>query len=376
MISENPFIFREVPIDSPFCNRQKELKELTAYAEGKASVVLFSPRRFGKTSLVKRVQKKLADKGYTTIFADFFGVTSVEEVASRLAKAVFEVTRPKKGLFQTAIQLIKFFRPVLKPDESGGVSLTVEFVAPQKRGLDVLEETFAALGLFAKQTKDRLHIVLDEFQEITEVKESPQMEGVMRTHIQTHPFSYFFVGSRRRILLSIFNEQKRPFFQSAINYELKALPEEELTPFLVEMFARGGKDCNSEVAELIAKKILKHPYYSQKLSFFVFELSETKVQEKDVAEGFEYLLSSEKQTFEAILQGLAPKQIALLKAIACESSPSIFSVEYMRRYRLGSVGGVQGAMKRLTALDLVEKTEGNFFRVVDPVLKEWLCRQG
>ncbi len=372
MASENPFIFKEIPVDSPFCNRQKELKELQAYAEGKASVVLFSPRRFGKTSLVKRVQKNLADKGFTTLFADFFGVTSVEEVAQRLAKAVFEVTKPKKNLFQTAIQLIKSFRPVLKPDESGGVSLSVEFVAPQKKELDTLEETFASLNLFAKEVGNKLHVVLDEFQEITEIKESPQMEGILRTHIQTHPFSYFFVGSRRRVLLSMFNDRKRPFFQSAINYELAALPGGELAPFLIEMFRQGGKKCSPEIAEIISKKISRHPYYSQKFSFFIFELSGREIEEKDVGAGFEYLMGSEKQTFEAILQGLAPKQIALLKAIANEPSPSIFSMDYMQRHRLGSTGGVQGAMKRLTALDLVEKTEEKFFQVVDPVFREWL----
>lgn len=346
-----------------------------AFAEGKASVVLFSPRRFGKTSLVKRVQKHLVDKGFTTILVDFFGVTSVEEVAMRLAKAVFEVTKPKQGLFQTAIQFIKSFRPVLRPDESGGVALTVEFVAPRKRGLDVLGETFASLGLFAKQVENRLHVVLDEFQEITEIKEASQMEGIMRMHIQGHPFSYFFVGSRRRILLSLFNERKRPFFQSAINYELKTLPQDELISFIVDRFQEGEKICSREIADFIVKKISQHPYYSQKLSFFIFEMGDRKIQAKDVAAGFEYLLSSEQQTFEAILQGLAPKQISLLKAIACEPSPSIFSMEYMQHHRLGSTGGVQGAMKRLTALDLVEKTEANYFQVVDPIFKEWLRRQ-
>lgn len=374
MISKNPFIFKEVPLSAPFCNRQKELKELTAYAEGGGNVVLFSPRRFGKTSLVRRVQQKLSDEGFTTIFADFFGVTSVEEAASRLARAIFEVTQPKKSLFQTAIQIIKSFRPVLKPDEEGRISLTVEYVSSQKKGLDVLEETLASLGLFAKEVDDRLNVVLDEFQEITEVKECLQMEAVMRTHIQRHPFSYFFVGSRRRILLGIFNDRKRPFFQSAINYELKALPEDELISFIAEMFGRGGKNCPENIAELISMKISRHPYYAQKLSFFIFELSDETIQKKNVIDGFEYLLDSEKQTFEAILQGLASKQISLLKAIASESSPSIFSMEYMRHHHLGSTGGVQGATKRLTALDLVEKNADNYFQVVDPVFKVWLCK--
>lgn len=374
MVSENPFVFKELPLSAPFCNRQKELKELASYAKGGANVVLFSPRRFGKTSLARRVQLKLSRKGFTTVYADFFGVTSVEDVAERLARAVFEVTRPKKSLFQTAIQIIKSFRPVLKPDEEGRISLTVEFASPQKNGFDILEETLKSLKLFAKEVDNRLNIVLDEFQEIIEVKESLKIEAVMRTHIQRHPFSYFFVGSRRRILLGIFNDRKRPFFQSAINYELKALPDEELISFLVEMFGRGGKDCARDTAELISQKISRHPYYAQKLSFFVFEISGKTIHKENVTEGFNYLLDSEKRTFEAVLQGLAPKQIALLRAIAVDSSASIFSMEYMQSHRLGSTGGVQGAIGRLLALDIVEKNVENYFQVVDPVFRIWLSR--
>lgn len=374
MALKNPFFFRELSMEAPFCNRQKELRELQGYAEGKANVVLFSPRRFGKTSLVKRVQGNLAQRGYTTIFADFFGATSVEEIATRLAKAVFEVTKPKRSLFQKAIQILKSFRPVLKPNEEGGLSLSVEFIAPLKSGLEVLDDTIHSLGIFAKEIKNRLQVALDEFQEITELRESAQIEGILRQHVQKQSFSYFFIGSRRQVLLSIFNDRKRPFFQSAINYELKQLPHEELVPFIVHLFEQGEKFCRLDVANLISKKISQHPYYAQKLSFFVFEVSQNDIQEEDVTKGFQDLLSSERQVFEAILQGLAPKQIALLQALAREPSASIFSVNYIKRHHLGSSGGIQGAVKRLLALDLIERGPNRILNVVDPVFQKWLVR--
>lgn len=372
IISKNPFYFKVLPLDHPFCNRTKELSDLVSYAKGKANVLIYSPRRYGKTSLIKRVQNELAKEGAITIFADFFGVSSVDDVASRLARSVYEVTRAKEGLFRSAIQFLKTFRPVLKPDESGSVSLTVEPSSSKTSGVELLEETMASIGEFIGKTNSLFNIALDEFQEIVELKDAPKIEGILRTHIQKHEAAYFFIGSRRHILLSIFNDKQRPFFQSAINYKIDALPHDELVSFIIDMFAKGGKSCLRSSAGSITKLVHEHPYYSQKLAFFIYETAGKEITEDNVREGFRDLLGSEQPVFEAILQGLAPQQIALLKAIAEEQSAAIFSVNYMKNHRLGSTGGVQGAIKRLLALDLVEKNDSSAWRVVDPIFADYL----
>lgn len=368
----NPFYFREIPPDAPFCDRDKELTELASYAKGKANVVLYSPRRYGKTSLVKRVQKRLSAKGCVTIFADFFGVTSIDDVAGRLAKAVFDETHHHESLFKAAIKAIKTFRPVLKPDETSGVALSVEQSTIKKSGAEILDDTLLSLGKFVEDTKNLVHIALDEFQEIIELKESRQIEALMRTRMQNYQSSCFFIGSRRRVLLAMFNERHRPFFQSAINYELGALPQKELIQFIVDMFHSAEKKCNSEKAEMISARVSEHPYYSQKLAFFVYEMAGHIVEKDDIHNAFETLIASERPLYEAILQGLATKQTVLLKAIAREPSNSILSLDYMRRHDLGSTGGAQGALKRLSSLDLIEQDKDKCWRVVDPVFCAWL----
>lgn len=372
--SDNPFFFRELSPTDPFCDREKELKELTSYARGNANVVIFSPRRYGKTSLVRRVQKNLSDKGAITIFADLFGVTSVEDVAMRIAKSVFEVTRAKESLFQAAIRAIKSFRPVLKPNESGAISLSVEPSTAKKGGFDVLDETMTSLAKFIIDSSHLVNIALDEFQEIAELQDDLKIEGMMRSYIQTFKASCFFVGSRRRILLAMFNDKRRPFFQSAINFELKVLPHDDLVEFISGMFRHAGRNCPAKASELISSLVHGHPYYSQKLSFFACELSGKNVEAENVKEAYDVMVNSEKVLFEAILQGLAPKQIAMLKAVAREPSKSIFSIDYMKRHDLGSTGGAQGALKRLTALDVIEQDSEKCWKVVDPVFCSWLKR--
>ncbi len=370
----NPFYLQEIPMDAPFCNRAEELKELQSYAEAKANVLLFSPRRYGKTSLVRRVQKRLSEKGAVTIFADFFGVASVEDLAGRLARAVFAVTRSKEPLWKSALKAMRSFRPVLKPDSSGGIALSVEPATAGKSGLSLLEETMESLGDFIKLTHGLVNVALDEFQETVTLGEALQIEGTLRAHIQRHQASYFFIGSRRRILLGIFNERQRPFFQSAINYPLKLLPAEELAKFISRQFATGKRKCSNPMARRLASMTGDHPYYSQKLAFFVYELSRT-VTEEAIHQGMEKLILSEKPVFEASIQGLSPHQRLLLRALAEEPTTKILAASYIQRHRLGSIGGVQHSVRRTEELDLIEKDEQGAWRLVDPVLAIWLRRQ-
>jgi hypothetical protein len=308
----NPFYLQEVPVDAPFCNRKRELKELQSYAEGKANVVLFSPRRYGKTSLVKRIQTTLSNKGTVTVFADFFGVASVDDVASRLAKAVFVITHKKDPLWKSALRAMKSFRPVLKPDPSGGVSLSVEPSGAGKSGLELLEETMESL---------------------------------------------------------------REFIQSAINYPLKLLPPEELGEFMAEQFKKNQRKCTEAMAKKLSSVTGFHPYYSQKLAFFVYELSKT-VTEESINRAMERLILSEKPVFEAILQGLSPHQRLLLQALAKEETPKLLASGYIQKHGLGSVGGIQHSSRQLEELDLIEKDkETGAWRPVDPILATWLRMQ-
>jgi AAA+ ATPase superfamily predicted ATPase len=369
----NPFVLGVIPPGAPFCDRSRELKELTSYAKNKANVVLYSPRRYGKTSLIKRVQSMLADKGFIAIYIDLIGVTSIDEVAHRTVKSIYTVTQHNESLFKKTIRILKTFRPVLKPTESGDAfSLTVEAVTGKLSGIDLLDATMENLGEFIHKTRKRIHIVFDEFQEITELN-SQQIEGVLRSHIQGHGVSYFFVGSRRRLLLDMFSQRNRPFFQSSIIYELDRLPHGDLVNFIMDCFQDGGKHCLGEVAEEISKKVLQHPYYAQKLSFYEFEMTAKTAKIEDVTKAYERVFEEERFFFEATLQGITLKQISLLKAIANDPFLPIFSTEFLSKYRLAQ-GMIQKALRKLAKLDLIEKNEKNSWQIVDPVFEDWLRR--
>jgi hypothetical protein len=371
-MKRNPFYLKEMPVDAPFCDREKELADLISYAKSNSNVVLFSPRRYGKTSLTKRVQESLKSDGTLTAYCDLFGVTSVEEIAGRIAKSIYAVTKKKERMFQKAINFITSFRPVLSPSPEGGISVSVQ-TSFKTDGLRILEDTMDSLERFIDDVALPVHVAFDEFQEIAEVDNSIGIEGILRQYIQKIQCSFFFIGSRRRILLDIFNDRKRPFFQSAFNYELKPLPEKDLIPFITSQFKRAGKYINEENASKICQLVSNHPYYMQKFCFFLYEEIQKKVIQQDIVRTSALVMESERVVFESILQGLTTKQIVMLSALAKEPTAKVYSASYMARHNLGSTGGIQQSIGTLSKRDLIEKNDktGVWF-VVDPIFENWL----
>ncbi len=371
----NPFTLKEIPAGPAFCDRQKELSDLINFAVAGQNVLLYSPRRYGKTSLVKNVQGQLAAGGTLTAYCDLFGVSSIEEIAGRIARSIYTITRNNEGLFQKSIRFLTSFRPVLSPDPHGGISVSVQ-PAHMSEPLELLDATMDALERFVQDIPEAVHCVLDEFQEISEIGNSLQIEGRLRHYIQRMRCGFVFVGSRRRILLAMFNDRKRPFFQSTVSYELEALPRQDLIDFVVSRFEGAGKSIGVESAAGICDLLRQHPYYVQKFCFFLFDRSAEKVASKDINETYRLVLESEKALFESILRRLTAKQRAVLSAIAKEPTKKLYSAEFMARHKLKSTGGIQRSLDVLTREDLVEQgpTDG-LWTVVDPLFKEWLLEK-
>jgi len=240
-------------------------------------------------------------------------------------------------------------------------------------GIDLLEKTMESLETFINKAGITIHVAFDEFQEITEINNAIGVECILRKYIQRIQSPFYFIGSRRRILLEIFNERKRPFFQSAINYELTPLPKNDMIQFIQTEFRKGKKKIIKEYAAEIADIVAGSAYYLQKFCFFLYDHINDQVKEGDIALIKTQTLQSEKYAFEGILQGLTVKKIALLQALARDPHRAIFSAEYILTHYLGSAGGVQRNIKLLSKLDLIEKDATiDAWKIVDPFFNEWL----
>jgi len=375
MKQKNPFFLKDYTVDEPFCDRSEEQKALAFHARALDHVVLFSPRRTGKTSLIKKVQKTLAQEGAVCIYVDFFGVSSVEEIAARLAQAVFEETHSRETLFKKAVSALQCFRPTVESSLYRGNRFTVgvQLISNQLSGLTLLEDVLMSLGKFIREIPELVHFTLDEFQEVTTLAQADQIQILLHDYIHRHAAAYTFIGSRRTALRSMFAVESRPSFQEVIFFELPPIPVKTFADFITQQFSSQGKIFEPKIATQLVSAVACFPYYSRKLACHIFEHSENEVTTDDVEKGLLVLIKYEEPFFEGIFLGLAPGQIALLRAIAREPSKSIFAQEFIQRHRIGSIGGAQGAKKKMLNLDIIEFREQKW-RVVDPVFEKWLVR--
>ena len=372
MAISNPFTLGIVS-KKDFCNRNEELENLLSHARGGNNVVLLSPRRFGKSSLVYKTLEVLEREGFLCVYVDLFPVISERDFIERFSVGVFKgigrgadprtIGRKVLNMFT---RLIPSFE--VKPD---GVGISVKLDRSTNADL-LLDDLMDGIHKYVKGKKIKACIALDEFQEITELPESKKIEGILRSHIQHHKeISYLFVGSRRRILKDMFSK-KRPFYKSAFSYALKEIPGDEFIKCIVARFKESGKNCPSEIAEGIYEMVRGYPYYVQKLSSIVWDLTTTQCDPEILQQAYRILLETEGIDFEGIWSSLTLTNKAVLRAIAKEPTASPYTREYLERYQL-SLGGAQRAIKNLLNKDLIEKVQDGTYRVTDPVLGEW-CR--
>ncbi|TLU53958.1 MAG: ATP-binding protein, partial [Chlorobium sp.] len=324
-MAKNPFYLKVLPIDAPFCGREKEFEELLSHAQSHANVVLHSPRRYGKTSLVKRVQHELEKQGFIAIYIDISDASSGEGVAEMIARGIYSFASQKEPLLRKVMGILKNWRPVFSPDPSatGGISMTVQPVS-QKSGIALLEETLISFDKLLQDKTDQFNIVIDEFQEIVGFRDGEKIEALLRKHIQHQSnCSYFFLGSKRRLLSDMFNQNNRPFYKSGINLELPPLPKEQAAEFIMMQFKAGGKECPIEIAREIAERTAGYPYYVQRFSYAIFETSmNEEIQNSDIDAGLKKMLDEEESNFAGMEKELAAGQKPLLKALAAEATLS------------------------------------------------------
>jgi hypothetical protein len=233
-----------------------------------------------------------------------------------------------------------------------------------------LETVIQSLDAFCENEDIRVCLVLDEFQEITNLKESKKIEGMLRVGMQAaRRVTFIMLGSRRRILRDMFEDRKRPFYKSAMIYQLPQIPATEFIPFLVDHFKAGGLDLTEEEAAEIIAFTDAYPHYTREMARVYFDMKPEGMTLEEVKN----ILINMQEGFEEIFAGLTNHQKRLLRAIAEFRPENIFSQAFLVAGRLGSQGGVQTSLAKLMKLDVVEQNEGRW-RVVDPVFEKWLVK--
>jgi AAA+ ATPase superfamily predicted ATPase len=366
----NPFSISSISKDR-FCNRVVEIEKLQKHMRNGTHVVVYAPRRFGKSSLANIVQAGLTDMD--NIYIDLFSVTSIDEVAKLLyggiANALGAGAARNTGLLKKVGEFFSRVKLTLSYDSTGQTpkfDISLGDSSPEV----CIQDVISSLDAYCKKQKRRACIVLDEFQEICGLKESKQIEAFLRQGMQrAEMVSFMFMGSRRTILRDMFENKSRPFYKSTIRFELEGMQHDVFADFIADRFAQAGRPIEHALAEQIVSFTNGYAYYTQKLALLYFDSIE--YGEHDLEKAKAELIRSESSDCENIFIGLAANQKKILKAIANNPTPNIYASGYLRDNQLGAASSARAAVEKLRRLDYVEKKDG-VWRTVDPILEKWI----
>ena len=372
---ENPFVYGKEVSGSNFCNRKQEIKELCRDIENSQNVIIFSQRRFGKTSLIKEVFNACNKKRISAIYVDLYPALCEEDFISIYARAIAETLHGslKRG-FKDIGKFFRSLRPSFKVDNTGEISYS--FTIDKRDTQLSLQDAIESVQRYANAKNKKVAVCFDEFQQIALFK-TDKLEKTLRSSFQGHKnISYIFMGSKKHLIQKIFNNPHRPFYRSGKSFPLSKIKQDELGKFITDKFQRTRRVVTRELIENLIERCETHPYYVQYLSHILWEKTadKKKITENDLEKSLGLLLKRESSTYETALDSLTLKQKQLLIALS-KASPEnkIFSGEFLRWHNLDSASSVQRTLSSLVDKDLIDK-EGNSYMVLDVFFKKWLSQ--
>jgi AAA+ ATPase superfamily predicted ATPase len=369
----NPFQYGGVVSGESFCNRTKEAADLRRSVENGEKLFVYSERRMGKTSLIRKVLAELPEDEYLTVYIDLWPTDGETSFVLTCAKAFSEAmaSTTDKLLHVTKTFFSRLVPAISSSDDGKPV---VSFRFDQKRpDMPLLEDV---LAMPAKAAKDgrRVVVVFDEFQQILEY-ESDTVERLLRSSIQHQSeVAYIFCGSRKHLIRQMFMDSQRPMYRSGTHYPLGLIGEEHWQGFIAEKFDETEKRISPGIISKLYELTEGHPFYTQHLCHPLWELCEKgrEVTEKMIRQATVLLLERESYAFENLWDSLTRNARRLLKGVAAEGAGTqVFSGEFVRKYQLGSSSNAQRAVDLLMKKDIIDKEEHGIV-IPDRFFRLWI----
>ena len=370
------FVYGVAVSDYNFIGRERETKRLLDNFKGGINVILMSPRRLGKTSLVKHVCNKLDNKDIITVYLDIFGCKSEYDFYNKLTAEVLKQTASKSELwFEEAKEFLYRLTPKISfsPEPNSDFSISLG-ITPKTH---TPEEVLQMAETIAIKRKKRIVICIDEFQQIGEMANSKQIQARLRTVWQHQKHvSYCLFGSKHHLMSTIFLHRSMPFFQFGDTISLNKIATEDWVEYIVSHFADGKRTISHALAEEICKFTENYSAYVQQLAWLVFTLKEEgeTVTEDDVRQAENDLLATNDILFMQMIEPLSEFQLNFLRAIASGIKKDFGLSEVREEYNLGSYSNITRLKTALLERDLIEKQDTELV-ITDPIFAKWLKRK-
>lgn len=367
---ENPFIVYGYAGPDYFCDREEDTRKLISALRNGRHVTLMSPRRMGKTGLIKNAFHYIRQEQPETacFYMDIFSTTNLNDFIVLFGQTVIgKLDSFSQKALTSLMGFFKSCRLIFSPDPLNGVpQATLDFQPSQAQA--TLKEIFHYLEHSGKEC----YIAIDEFQQITEYPEKG-VEGLLRSYIQFLPHVHFiFSGSKQHLMNEIFSSAKRPFYRSTEKMNLQPIPAENYFAFAREKMKEGGKRLDEALFRNIYQRFEGHTWYIQYILNRLYEQSGEVPVEKDVDGCLADIIQSETDSYQMLYGMLTENQSTLLRAIARERVvTAINGAAFIKKYSLKGTSSINTALKVLMNKEYVFRSESGY-QVYDRFMEIWL----
>lgn len=360
MIKSNPFKFGSIVDEPYFTDRTDEIKQVSAVLNSSNHLILISPRRYGKSSLVYKVLRSLHRP---VIAIDLQLITSVDDFAAQLLKRIYR-EYPSERIRQFILHFRIIPSITLNPATN---EIDVSF-HPSPTSFPKLEDVLNLLEKLGN-AKKRCIVVMDEFQEIHRLDSN--LASQLRSVLQHHQkINYVFLGSQESMIREIFEKKKSPFYHFGFLMTLHKIPEKDFMEYL-----SNGLKAVSDKAELISGEILDftrcHPYYTQQLAFMVWESLHSGLQDiAPIKQAVNEIIRIHDMDYERLWGTLNRTDRKLMIGLA-ENGHTPLSEAFYRKYDIGASSTVFSSLTRMMKSGYIIKT-GNKYEIDDPFFSFWI----
>jgi hypothetical protein len=368
MLKQNPFSITDYISPELFCNRHSESQKIISAIDNGRNLTLLSIRRLGKTGLIKHVFHKLKERKNTRLlYIDIISTQNIDDFIKLFSNAIIVDEKNNANFIKKIQGLVSGIRGKLVFDQLTGMpEVEINYNSKSERE-NSLEKIFHYLA----SQKEKYIIAFDEFQQITEYPQK-NMEAILRTHIQhQHKDQFIFSGSNKHLLISIFSDYGRPFYQSSDILELERLETNEYAKFIVTLFKKSKKEIDEDLVKEYIEYYDNHTFYIQYFFNRLFAMANKKQEISDFEICRNTILKEKENIFYTYRNLLTTAQFTLLKSIAKEkelAKPN--SKVFLHKYNL-TASSVNRTLKALIDKEMVYQEKSNY-KVYDVFLSKWL----
>lgn len=366
-----PFTFGSISTGKDnFTDREEEIKRLSLNFQNGINTILISPRRWGKTSVVKRTAEVTNSNTLKIIYMDIFSCKDDKEFYDTYAT---NILRQTSNQWQEWVKDAKEFLSRLSPKISIGTDPTNDFSLSLSVN-EKQESEFDILNLsekIAKKKNIRIVVCIDEFQQILNFAENEIFQKKLRTVWQHHTnVSYCLFGSKKHLMSLLFEKKSLPFYKFGDIIYLQKIPQEDWVKYICNQFSKFGKHISKEFAIQICQTVDNHSSYVQQLSWLIFLRCEKEVNKENFDDAVEDLINQSSMLFQKDTEQLSLYQMNFMKALCSGVTDNFSTKQVMEKYNLGTTANVSRVKQALEQKELIDISNKKI-SLLDPIYKIW-----